>query len=42
MRDPETIATVLTAAETEHLVFSTLHTSSAAEAVERIIDVFDR
>ncbi len=41
MRDPETIATVLTAAETGHLVFSTLHTSSAAEAVERIIDVFD-
>jgi len=41
MRDPETIATVLTAAETGHLVFSTLHTSSAAEAVERIIDVFE-
>ncbi len=41
MRDPETIATVLTAAETGHLVFSTLHTSSAAEAVERIVDVFD-
>lgn len=41
MRDPETIATVLTAAETGHLVFSTLHTSTAAEAVERIIDVFD-
>lgn len=41
MRDPETIATVLTAAETGHLVFSTLHTSSAAEAIERIVDVFD-
>lgn len=41
MRDPETIATVLTAAETGHLVFSTLHTSSAPEAVERIVDVFD-
>lgn len=41
MRDPETIATVLTAAETGHLVFSTLHTASAAEAVERIVDVFD-
>ncbi len=41
MRDPETIATVLTAAETGHLVFSTLHTSSAAEAVGRIVDVFE-
>ena len=41
MRDPETIATALTAAETGHLVFSTLHTSSAAEAVERIVDVFE-
>ncbi len=41
MRDPETIATVLTAAETGHLVFSTLHTPTAAEAVERIVDVFD-
>jgi len=41
MRDPETIATVLTAAETGHLVFSTLHTSTAAEAIERIVDVFD-
>jgi twitching motility protein PilT len=41
MRDPETIATTLTAAETGHLVFSTLHTSTAAEAVERIVDVFD-
>lgn len=41
MRDPETIATALTAAETGHLVLSTLHTSSAAEAIERIVDVFD-
>lgn len=41
MRDPETISTVLTAAETGHLVFSTLHTASAAEAIERIVDVFD-
>lgn len=41
MRDPETIATVLTAAETGHLVFSTLHTGTAAEAIERIVDVFE-
>lgn len=41
MRDPETIATALTAAETGHLVLSTLHTSTAAEAVERIVDAFD-
>jgi twitching motility protein PilT len=41
MRDPETISTVLTAAETGHLVLSTLHTSTAAEAVERIVDAFD-
>ncbi len=41
MRDPETISTVLTAAETGHLVFSTLHTPSAAETVERIVDVFE-
>ncbi|MBI5621904.1 PilT/PilU family type 4a pilus ATPase [Candidatus Falkowbacteria bacterium] len=41
MRDPETIAAALTAAETGHLVFSTLHTNSAAETVERIIDSFD-
>ena len=41
IRDPETIATALTAAETGHLVLSTLHTASAPEAVERIIDVFD-
>jgi twitching motility protein PilT len=41
MRDPETIAAALTAAETGHLVFSTLHTPSAAESVERIVDVFE-
>ena len=40
MRDLETIAAALTAAETGHLVLSTLHTSSAAETVERIVDVF--
>ncbi|MFA5358386.1 MAG: PilT/PilU family type 4a pilus ATPase [Patescibacteria group bacterium] len=41
MRDPETMAAALTAAETGHLVFSTLHTNSAAETMERIIDSFD-
>jgi twitching motility protein PilT len=41
MRDPETISTALTAAETGHLVLSTLHTPTAAEAVERIVDVFE-
>jgi len=41
MRDPETISTALTAAETGHLVLSTLHTSSASEAIERIVDVFE-
>ena len=40
MRDLETIATAITAAETGHLVFSTLHTNSAADAIDRIIDVF--
>jgi twitching motility protein PilT len=40
MRDLETIAAVLTAAETGHLVLATLHTSSAPEAVDRIVDVF--
>ncbi|MBI1895196.1 MAG: PilT/PilU family type 4a pilus ATPase [Acidobacteria bacterium] len=40
MRDPETIATVLTAAETGHLVFSTLHTNDTAQAVSRILDSF--
>ncbi|MFN3413231.1 MAG: ATPase, T2SS/T4P/T4SS family, partial [Thermoanaerobaculum sp.] len=40
MRDLETIATVITAAETGHLVFSTLHTNSASQTVDRIIDAF--
>lgn len=40
MRDLETISTVLTAAETGHLVFSTLHTIGAAKTIDRIIDVF--
>lgn len=40
MRDLETIALAITAAETGHLVFGTLHTSGAAKTVDRIIDVF--
>ncbi len=40
MRDLETISTALTAAETGHLVFGTLHTSSAATTIDRIVDVF--
>jgi twitching motility protein PilT len=40
MRDLETIQLALTAAETGHLVFGTLHTSSAAKTVDRIVDVF--
>lgn len=40
MRDPETIATAITAAETGHLVFATLHTGSAAQTIDRIIDSF--
>lgn len=40
LRDLETITTAITAAETGHLVLATLHTSSAASTVERIIDVF--
>ena len=40
MRDLETIALAITAAETGHLVFGTLHTKSAAETVDRMIDVF--
>jgi len=40
MRDLETIATALTAAETGHLVFATLHTQSAPQTIDRIIDVF--
>jgi len=40
MRDLETIRLALTAAETGHLVFATLHTSSAAKTIDRVIDVF--
>jgi len=40
MRDPETIATALTAAETGHLVFATLHTNSAGQTIHRIVDSF--
>jgi twitching motility protein PilT len=40
MRDYETIAAALTIAETGHLVFATLHTNSAAQTVDRIVDVF--
>ena len=40
MRDLETISTAITAAETGHLVFGTLHTSSAPTTIDRIIDVF--
>ena len=40
MRDLETISLALTAAETGHLVFGTLHTNSAAETINRVVDVF--
>jgi twitching motility protein PilT len=40
MRDPETISLALTAAETGHLVFATLHSRSAASAIERIVDSY--
>ncbi len=40
MRDPETVGTVISAAETGHLVFSTLHTNSATQTVDRILDTF--
>jgi len=40
MRDPETISTAVTAAETGHLVLSTLHTNTAGQTVDRIIDSF--
>lgn len=40
MRDPETIASAITIAETGHLVFSTLHTNSASQTIDRIVDVF--
>lgn len=40
IRDPETMATAMTSAETGHLVFSTLHTNSASQTIDRIIDSF--
>jgi twitching motility protein PilT len=40
MRDLETISTALTAAETGHLVFATLHTQDAPQSIDRVIDVF--
>lgn len=40
MRDVETIGTAMTAAETGHLIFATLHTNDAAQTVDRIVDVF--
>lgn len=40
MRDPETIAAAITIAETGHLVFSTLHTNSASQSIDRIVDAF--
>ena len=42
MRDYETIASTLTVAETGHLVFATLHTNSASQTVDRIVDVFPK
>jgi len=40
LRDPETIGIAITSAETGHLVFGTLHTSSAAQTIDRVVDVF--
>lgn len=40
MRDLETISAAITIAETGHLVFATLHTNSAAQSIDRMIDVF--
>ncbi|KKU91679.1 MAG: twitching motility protein [Candidatus Jorgensenbacteria bacterium GW2011_GWA1_48_11] len=40
IRDPETMATAMTAAETGHLVFSTMHTNSASQTIDRMIDSF--
>jgi len=40
MRDPETISAAMTAAETGHLIFSTLHTNTAAQTIDRVIDTF--
>jgi twitching motility protein PilT len=42
MRTPDDISTAVTAAETGHLVFSTMHTNNAAQTVDRIIDSFDK
>ncbi len=42
LRDSETIRLALTVAETGHLVMATLHTSGAAQAIERLVDVFLR
>lgn len=41
MRDPETISAAVTAAETGHLIFSSLHTNSASQTIDRIIDSFE-
>ena len=41
MRDLETISLAITAAETGHLVMGTLHTASASQTIDRIIDVFN-
>ncbi|MDR2648612.1 MAG: PilT/PilU family type 4a pilus ATPase [Clostridiales bacterium] len=41
MRDPESISIALTAAETGHMVFSTIHTIGAAKSIDRIVDVFE-
>jgi twitching motility protein PilT len=40
MRDPETVSAAVTAAETGHLVVSTLHTNNASQTIDRIIDIF--
>ena len=40
MRDLDTIGTTMTAAETGHLIFATLHTNNSAQTVDRIVDVF--
>jgi len=40
MRDPETIKSALTLAETGHLVISTLHTNDSVQSIDRIVDVF--
>jgi len=42
MRDSETVASTMTVAETGHLVFSTLHTNSAAQTIDRVIDTFPK